>query len=114
MLVSFSDVLGQVGAVATLERALGAGRVHHAYRFEGPPGVGKELCAFRFAAALVCESGGAGCGACSACRRAITLSEEEPRVPVHPDVVLVGRGVYRSVTGQNEASGIGIDQIRRV
>jgi DNA polymerase-3 subunit delta' len=112
--VSFDAVRGQSPAVETLVRALSSGRVHHAYRFEGPPGVGKELCAFRLAAALVCESGRAGCDVCSACRRAITLSEEEPRVPIHPDVVLVGRGVYRSVTGQNEASGIGIDQIRRV
>lgn len=111
---SFETILGQAPAIQTLTRALGSGRVHHAYRFEGPAGVGKELTAFSLAAALVCENSPLGCGDCSACRRASTLSEDEPRVPLHPDVVLIGRGVYRSVTGQAEASGIGIDQIRRV
>jgi DNA polymerase-3 subunit delta' len=111
--MSFDDVQGQPAAVQTLNRALGSGRIHHAYRFEGPAGVGKELTALRFARALVCERG-SGCGDCSACRRALALSEEEPRVPIHPDVVLVGRGLYRSVTGQSEAQGIGVDQVRRV
>src|SRR5690606_10306512 len=112
--MSFEDVWGQAPAVQTIERSLSSGRVHHAYRFAGPPGVGKELLAFRLARALVCERGPLGCGECSACRRALTLSEDEPRVPLHPDVVLAGRGVYRAVTGQSEASGIGIEQIRRV
>lgn len=110
----FDEVLGQPAAVQTLTRALTTGRIHHAYRFEGPSGVGKEMTALRFARALVCERDPLGCGECSACRRALTLSEEEPRVPLHPDVVLVGRGVYRSVTGQSESAGIGVDQVRRV
>jgi DNA polymerase-3 subunit delta' len=112
--VSFELIRGQSPAVQTLTRALERGRVHHAYRFEGPAGVGKELTAFRLAAALVCEKGGLGCDQCSACRRALSLSDDEPQVPLHPDVVLIGRGVYRSVTGQAEATGIGIEQIRRV
>jgi DNA polymerase III subunit delta' len=112
--MSFDDIQGQPAAIQTLTRALSGGRIHHAYRFQGPPGVGKELTALRFAQALMCEKGGLGCGACSACRRAITFTEEEPRVPLHPDVVLVGRGVYRSVTGQGEATGIGVEQVRRV
>ena len=115
--VSFELIRGQSPAIQTLTRALTSGRVHHAYRFEGPAGVGKELTAFRLAAALVCEQGGLGCepkAPCSACRRALSLSDEEPQVPLHPDVVLIGRGVYRAVTGKEEASGIGIDQIRRV
>jgi len=112
--MSFDEVWGQAPAVQTIERALASGRVHHAYRFEGPPGVGKEMLAFRLARALVCEREPLGCGACSACHRALTLSDEEPRVPLHPDVVLVGRGLYRAVTGQAEALGIGIEQIRRV
>jgi DNA polymerase III subunit delta' len=115
--VSFSDLLGQEPAVATLERALAAGRVHHAYRFEGPPGVGKELAAFALAQALVCERGGGNaCQSCSACRRAVTLSSDEPRVPQHPDVVLLGRGLYRGLLGSNssEASGISVEQVRRI
>lgn len=112
--MSFEDVWGQAPAVQTLTRALQSDHVHHAYRFEGPPGVGKEMTALRLARALVCPQGELGCGSCSACRRALAFSSDEPQVPQHPDVVLVGRGIYRSVTGQAEATGIGIDQIRRV
>jgi DNA polymerase III subunit delta' len=113
--VAFSNVQGQTAAIATLERALASGRVHHAYRFEGPPGVGKELAAFALAQALVCERG-SGCGACSACHRAVTLSGDEPRVPLHPDVVLLGRGLYRGLLGSNssEATGISVEQVRRI
>jgi DNA polymerase III subunit delta' len=113
--VPFAAVLGQEPAVTTLERALASGRVHHAYRFEGPPGVGKELAAFALAQALVCERGG-GCGECSACRRAVTLNENDPRVPLHPDVVLLGRGLYRGLLGSNsgEATGISVEQVRRI
>jgi DNA polymerase-3 subunit delta' len=114
--VPFSEILGQEPALTTLRQALRSGRVHHAYRFEGPPGVGKELAAFALAQALVCERAeGEACGACSACRRAVTLSEEPPEVPQHPDVVLLERGLYRSVLGgSSEATGIGIEQVRKV
>jgi DNA polymerase III subunit delta' len=115
MTCAFDRVRGQEAAVQTLKRALSSGHVHHAYRFEGPEGVGKELAAMAFAQALVCESDGAlGCGQCSACHRAITLSEQAPCVPLHPDVVIVGRGVYKDVVGGAEATGIGVEQIRRV
>ncbi|MEZ4225422.1 MAG: DNA polymerase III subunit [Polyangiaceae bacterium] len=116
--MSFDDILGQAPAVETLSRALRAGKLHHAYRFEGPAGVGKELTAFALARALVCEAPTPlACGACSACSRAATLSDEEPHVPRHPDVVLVGRGVYpSSVLGSSvtESTSISVEQIRRV
>lgn len=111
----FSDILGQEPALQTLYRALDTGHVHHAYRFEGPDGVGKEMAAFSLAQALVCEMGGArACGTCSACLRALKISEEEPRVPAHPDVVVVERGLYRGRISANEATGISIEQVRRI
>lgn len=113
----FSAILGQPTAVETLTRALAAGKVHHAYRFEGPRGVGKELAAFALAQALVCESPSPlACGTCSACHRAVTLADEDPRVPLHPDVVLIGRGLYGPLLGSgvSEATGISVEQIRRV
>ncbi|MBV9945796.1 MAG: DNA polymerase III subunit delta', partial [Myxococcales bacterium] len=68
----------QESARATLRRALASRRVHHAYLFDGPPGVGKERAAFGLAQALVCERRPAGvpdaCGACSACARAVPRS----------------------------------------
>lgn len=112
----FDAIVGQDPAVRVLKNALQRQRVHHAYRFEGPEGVGKELTAFALAQSLVCTAGGdVGCGQCSACHRAVTLADEEPHVPLHPDVVLVGRGVYpKSLVGKKETSGISVEQIRRV
>jgi DNA polymerase-3 subunit delta' len=113
----FDHILGQETAVGTLKRALAADRVHHAYRFEGPSGVGKELAAFALAQALVCETEVAtGCGTCSACKRAVAFSDGEPKVPLHPDVVIVQRGLYKSTlgAGASEATGVSIEQIRRV
>jgi len=111
----FSEILGQDPALQTLYRALDSGHVHHAYRFEGPEGVGKELAAFALAQALVCERGGKrACGECSACGRALKITADEPRVPAHPDVVLVERGLYRGRISASEATGISIEQIRRI
>src|SRR4051812_45551847 len=111
----FSHILGQEPALQTLTRALDSGHVHHAYRFEGPAGVGKEMAAFALAQALVCEASGTrACGQCSACQRAVRLQEEEPHVPAHPDVVLLQRGLYRGRISANEATGISIEQVRRM
>ncbi len=115
--MSFAHVLGQEPAVTTLERALATGKLHHAYRFEGPAGVGKNLAAMAFAQALLCEapaSTSLACGACGACKRASSVVGEDPRLPAHPDLLIVERGLYRSVLGAAEASGIGVEQVRRI
>ena len=113
--MSFAHVLGQEPAIATLTRALQAGKVHHAYRFEGPAGVGKGLTALALGRALLCEAPTPlACEKCAACKRAATLAEQEPQVPAHPDLLLVERGLYKSVLGASEASGIGIEQVRRI
>ncbi len=117
--VAISDVLGQPGATGTITRALATGRVHHAYRFEGPDGVGKEKLAFELAKALVCvapAAGGLACDACDACRRATTFGEE-PRVPKHADVILVARNLYPPAAlgrTREETQDISVDQVRRV
>jgi DNA polymerase III subunit delta' len=113
----FDTIEAQDPAVETLKRALRSGRVHHAYRFEGPEGVGKEKAAFALAQSLVCEAPTPlACGACSACRRAVSFTSEEPRLPLHPDVVLVQRGLYPAALlgSAGEATGISVEQIRRV
>lgn len=116
--VSFDAILGQAPAIGTLKRMLQSGRVHHALRFEGPDGVGKEMAAMAFAQALVCTAGEPlGCGQCSACRRAGTLCEGTPATPMHPDVILIERGLYPpEVLGRRtpEAQEISVDQIRSV
>jgi DNA polymerase-3 subunit delta' len=109
-------VLAQPTALATLERALATGRVHHAYLFDGPPGVGKERTAFGLAQALLCETpvaGGRACGACNACRRSVPREGEKR--PVHPDVVVIERGLYDKVMlgrRTDETRDISIDQVR--
>ena len=124
-----SQVRAQDAALRTIQRALESGRVHHAYLFAGPDGVGKELAAFGLAQALVCENRGASegglfsaapaapsflaCGACSSCLRAVPREEE--RRPVHPDIVVIERGLYAPQTiGRRtpETQDISIDQIR--
>ena len=116
--MSFASIEGQDPALETLKRALESGRVHHAYRFEGPEGVGKELAAFALAQALVCEKAErSACEKCSACRRAMSFSSDEPRVPLHPDVLLVQRGLYKAAglgSASSEQTGISVEQIRRV
>lgn len=115
----FREILGQATAVEILTRAVGSERLHHAYRFEGPDGVGKEMAALGLAQCLVCEKPehGIACCSCSACRRATTLANEPPQVPQHPDVVLLARGLYPpSVLGTSspETSAIGIEQVRKM
>ena len=112
-----ASVRGQATAVDTLRRGLAAARTHHAYLFEGPDGVGKELAAFGLAQALVCEQRAAGsadaCGACRACARAVPRPGE--RRPLHPDVVVLERGLYEPATiGRRtpETQDLSIDQIR--
>lgn len=113
-MAEFDELLGQDAAQATLKRALRTKKVHHAYRFEGPDGVGKGFAARLLARALVCEKGG-GCGQCSGCERAMALGQEAPEVPLHPDVLFVGRGIYPpSMIGSSEATGISVDQVRKI
>jgi DNA polymerase-3 subunit delta' len=116
MTAFLATVLAQPTAVGTLRRALASGRVHHAYLFDGPDGVGKERTAFGLAQALVCERRGErepdACGACSACVRA--LARDGGR-PVHPDVVVIERGLYDAAQiGRRgpETQDISIDQVR--
>lgn len=127
-----SKLRSQETALRTIEWALESGRIHHAYLFVGPNGVGKELAAFGLAQALVCERrGDAGapagpnlfgevekppvraCGTCSACTRAIP--REDIDRPLHPDVVVIERGLYTpQQLGRRtaETQDISIDQIR--
>ncbi|MCC7534715.1 MAG: hypothetical protein IT379_00800, partial [Deltaproteobacteria bacterium] len=48
-----SAIRGQAAALSVLERSFRDARVHHAYLFEGPDGVGKHAVALAFAEALV-------------------------------------------------------------
>jgi DNA polymerase III subunit delta' len=77
--MSFDRILSEETAIATLKRALASGKVHHAYLFAGPPGVGKHMAAHEMAKSLNCtEAGESCCDTCNACRKIDKA--------VHPDV----------------------------
>jgi len=111
--VSLSSVLGQP-AIETLRHALTADRVHHAYRFEGPAGVGKEKAALALAEELIC--GPEKDADPDSLRRVRTFSEGPPAVPLHPDLVIIERGLYPpELIGRSrpEITEISVDQVRR-
>lgn len=113
----FDGILGQARALAVLAAALRAGRVPHAYLFEGPEGVGRRAAALALAQGLNCERAEAegpslfgggetgaalraagGCGECRACRK-IEAGQ-------HPDVQTLGP------EGQTGGGIYRVDQIR--
>jgi DNA polymerase III subunit delta' len=51
-------LLGQDAAEGTLARAIGSGRMHHAWLITGPQGVGKATLAYRFARHLLAGGNG--------------------------------------------------------
>jgi len=67
---TFSEVVGQEHVTRTLQNALAAGRVVHAYLFSGPRGTGKTSTARILAKAVNClaEEGEKPCNNCFICR----------------------------------------------
>ena len=66
----FADMIGQEHVTRTLENAIKADRVHHAYLFCGVRGLGKTTAARILAKALVCERGPTPepCNECFQCK----------------------------------------------
>lgn len=87
-MTGFADIQHQERALSILRRALQSGRTHHAYLFDGPAGVGKELTALALARRLMCLNprGLEPCGTCLSCR----MSPD-----AHPDLHRIHRGLHR-------------------
>jgi DNA polymerase-3 subunit delta' len=97
--MAFAEIIGHAKQIETLRRALLNGRVHHAYLFLGPDGVGKRTLAIALAQAIHCsEDSGDCCGHCVSCTSIIHGN--------HPDVRLMG-----PLPGKKE---IAIQQIREL
>lgn len=103
----FAEIQHQERALSILRRSLASGRAHHAYLFDGPEGVGKEMAGRTLAAKLLCENdpGRAGfqaglglandgadegfepCGDCQSCRLMSTGN--------HPDFHVIERSLHK-------------------
>jgi len=80
--MSFAEVIGHTKQLAILRSALSASRLHHAYLFVGPDGIGKRTAAIAVAKAIHCEESIEDfCGICVNCAR---ISDGN-----HPDVRLI-------------------------
>jgi DNA polymerase III subunit delta' len=80
--MSFAEIIGHTKQLAMLRSALSAERLHHAYLFVGPDGIGKRAAAIAVAKAIHCEEGvNDFCGSCVNCAR---ISDGN-----HPDVRLI-------------------------
>ena len=75
--MGFADVIGHARVLRILREACRRERVHHAYLFAGPSGVGKELVAFQLFKRLNCLSpvDGDACDRCGPCRKLTADSE---------------------------------------
>jgi len=113
--VKLSAIEGQARALAQLQAAISSDRVHHAWLFAGPRGVGKETAARAFAAALLCRApGGEACGACAACAK-VARGSHPDLVVLMPEAEAVGRGILaREDLSRAPSRELKIDQIRQV
>ena len=97
--MSFGDTVGHQKQLVILRAALASERLHHAYLFLGPEGVGKHTIAVAVAKAIHCQANADDfCGQCVNCAR-ITDGN-------HPDV--------RTVAPLADKKEISIQQIREI
>ena len=81
--MGFSEIIGHGKQLETLRSALAHERLHHAYLFVGPEGVGKRTVAFALARAIHCSDRPSDfCGQCANCARILAGN--------HPDVRVAG------------------------
>lgn len=93
----FDEIVGQEHITTTLKNAISMERLHHAYLFTGPRGIGKTSTARIFSKALNCEKGLSikPCNACSSCKE-------------------ITAGSSMDVIEIDGASNRGIDEIRNL
>lgn len=88
-----SEVVGHESARRVLNAAIASGRVHHAWIFHGPPGVGKLTTARAFAAALLDPTTGPGlmAGGAEFEPDAASPVQKLVRAGTHPDLHVIAK-----------------------
>ena len=88
---TFDEIAGQTHVTRTLRNAIKLGRVHHAFLFSGPRGVGKTTAARALARALNCAEGPTPdpCGVCASCKEILAGAS--------PDVIEIDGASNNSV-----------------
>lgn len=116
----FRDIIGHTTQKEALAQTIERDRVHHAYLFTGPDGIGKRRVAYAFIARMLCtnpDPSGDSCGQCRHCKRIaetpLWYSERSPfgtkddapeLSPRHPDVLtLVAHGQFIKIAQVREA-----------
>lgn len=94
---TFADIAGQEHITRTLQNAIRANRIPHAFLFTGVRGVGKTTAARILAKALNCDNGPTAtpCGACTQCQE-------------------IAQGNSIDVLEIDGASNRGIDEVRQI
>jgi DNA polymerase-3 subunit delta' len=97
--MGFSEILGHRKQIEALRAALQNGRLHHAYLFLGPEGIGKRKVALSLAKAIHCDAADLDfCGTCPNCARINNAN--------HPDFRIIGL--------LPDKKEIGIQQVREI
>ena len=104
---SFRDFEAQGKEIRNLQSQIRGGRMVHALLISGETGTGKRTLAHVIAAALLCNSKEEQpCGRCNGCTRAFDH--------MHPDMIIVEKGIPLSNETRKSKTTIPIDDIREV
>jgi len=99
--MALDEIIGHCRQLDVLRLALTTGRLHHAYLFVGPEGIGKRTLAIALAKAVHCSARGHDfCGSCVNCQR---IDDSN-----HPDVRII-----EPLAGKKEISILQVREFER-